>query len=433
MEDFNTWINQMELIDIHISNRRYTWSNNRRDPTLVRLDRILVNVSWSQSFIGTECKAISAPTSDHTPLLVDTRSIQQKTNIFHYENHWCNNEELAQITRDRITRGTRGMATATRINHGLRLVRAATRAWLKQRASDTTCLTNNMHLKEFLDAVEEWRRLTDGEFRLRQLCAQKIKTLTMQNSQKWKRRANIKWCNLGDENTRFFHTMATYIFRKNKIKCLKNGDSKIFDDTHKLQLATEFYSDFFAEQRTWTPNINLGMLYHTPTTDLTSLIQPFSWAEIEKAIKQAPNNRSPGPDGFTSEFYRKYADDLKAELCALFNDLHRGAVDLKGMNLAYITLLQAPMQLSDYRPVSLQHSIPKLIAKVLTNRLQPKISSLLDPMQPGFVIGRSIAENFATAMEMVQCAHRNKQPFFVLKLDFQKAFDTIHGKHSYTH
>ena len=94
------------------------------------------------------------------------------------------------------------------------------------------------------------------------------------------------------------------------------------------------------------------------------------------------------------------------------------------LNLAYITLLperQEPMQLSDYRPVSLQHSIPKLIAKVLTNRLQPQISSLLDQMQPGFVRGRSITENFATAMEMVQCAHGNKQPVFILKLDFQKA------------
>jgi hypothetical protein len=44
---------------------------------------------------------------------------------------------------------------------------------------------------------------------------------------KWKRRAKIKWCKLGDENTKFFYTMATYIFRKNKIKIFQSGGGRI--------------------------------------------------------------------------------------------------------------------------------------------------------------------------------------------------------------
>lgn len=47
-------------------------------------------------------------------------------------------------------------------------------------------------------------------------------------------------------------------------------------------------------------------------------------------------------------------------------------------------------------------------------------------MQSDFIQGRSIIENFATAVEMVQCAHKLKKPIIVLKLDFQKAFETIH-------
>jgi hypothetical protein len=63
---------------------------------------------------------------------------------------------------------------------------------------------------------------------------------------------------------------------------------------------------------------------------------------------------------------------------------------------------------------------------VLANRLQPKIKSLVDEMQSGFLKGRSITENFSIAIEMIQCCNRLKRPIIILKLDFQKAFDSIH-------
>ncbi|KAM0888277.1 hypothetical protein ACQ4PT_028461 [Festuca glaucescens] len=100
---------------------------------------------------------------------------------------------------------------------------------------------------------------------------------------------------------------------------------------------------------------------------------------------------------------------------------HNHSVDLSGVNLAYIALLPKrddPHEMNDYRPISLQHSIPKLIAKVMANRLQPKINILVDSMQSGFIKERSIVENFAAAIEMVQSGNKLKRPIIVLKLDF---------------
>jgi hypothetical protein len=44
MDEFNAWINDMELMDVDIANSKFTWSNKRRDPTLVKLDRVLINI-----------------------------------------------------------------------------------------------------------------------------------------------------------------------------------------------------------------------------------------------------------------------------------------------------------------------------------------------------------------------------------------------------
>jgi exonuclease III len=82
MEAFNQWIDDLELMDIDICNSRFTWSNKRRDPTLVRLDRVLVNLQWERKFLNSECKTLGRPTSDHKPLMLDNAVSAAKPNVF---------------------------------------------------------------------------------------------------------------------------------------------------------------------------------------------------------------------------------------------------------------------------------------------------------------------------------------------------------------
>jgi len=58
-------------------------------------------------------------------------------------------------------------------------------------------------------------------------------------------------------------------------------------------------------------------------------------------------------------------------------------------------------------------------------RLQGEIPKLINIKQTGFIKGRSIADTFVYALELVQVCHKRKKPAIVLKLDFAKAFDTV--------
>uniref|UniRef100_A0A8R7TU90 Reverse transcriptase domain-containing protein n=1 Tax=Triticum urartu TaxID=4572 RepID=A0A8R7TU90_TRIUA len=114
--------------------------------------------------------------------------------------------------------------------------------------------------------------------------------------------------------------------------------------------------------------------------DLSSLEEQFSWAEIVSAIKRSPNNRSPGPDGFTNEFYKCFKETLKPDLLNFFSDFHANNADLSGVNSASIVLLpkkEISMEIKDFRPISLVHSLPKLATKFLTTRLQLWIPKLV--------------------------------------------------------
>ena len=66
-----------------------------------------------------------------------------------------------------------------------------------------------------------------------------------------------------------------------------------------------------------------------------------------------------------------------------------------------------------------------LATKVLVVQLQRLIPNLIHPLQSGFLPGRCIVENFALAAELVQQVKKRKTLMIVLKLDFQKAFDSI--------
>lgn len=69
---FNDWINRWALIDLKISNRSYTWSNNQGNPVMATLDRILASTDWDALFPLTLIKPLPRIGSDHAPLLLDT-------------------------------------------------------------------------------------------------------------------------------------------------------------------------------------------------------------------------------------------------------------------------------------------------------------------------------------------------------------------------
>jgi hypothetical protein len=164
-------------MDIDIANSKYTWSNKRREPTLVKLDRVLVNIGWSQKFMHSEYRTFLRQTSDHKPVMLDTANKTPKTKCFRYEDYWLHNEELVAITRERLARGTRNMGIATKINHRLWIIRAATRAWVKNKKSQKIVKSNICHTIQFFDAIEEWRSLTNYEFALRWVCSEKLQVL----------------------------------------------------------------------------------------------------------------------------------------------------------------------------------------------------------------------------------------------------------------
>ncbi|GKD57735.1 RNA-directed DNA polymerase, eukaryota, reverse transcriptase zinc-binding domain protein, partial [Tanacetum coccineum] len=161
--------------------------------------------------------------------------------------------------------------------------------------------------------------------------------------------------------------------------------------------------------------------------DILILDAPFSCEEIKEAVWNYGGSKAPGPDKFTFKFIKHHWDTLGNDFINMIKRFEIDSHIPRGCNSSFIALVPKnnPLDINDFRPISFIGCQYKVIAKVLANRLIQVVHSVISEVQMACIKGRQIIDGPFMVNEIILWASKKKERLFILKVDFEKAFDSL--------
>jgi hypothetical protein len=429
MGQFRSLIDDLALKEIQLLGRKFTWSNQQANPTLVRLDRVFCTVDWENLFPNVPLHSAATEDSDHCPLLLGLRDFKHGKRRFHFEAFWPKLEGFLEAVQEAWNSVQPQPCPFSTLDKKLKATARKLQAWSDRKEGHVESqLSLAREVQHIMKIAQHMRPLTPLEVELKNQLKRHFLALASFKRTIACSRSRIQWLKEGDANSRFFHPHARHRRKKNFIGKLVFYGEICTDHTGKERIIHHFYNGLLGSTGSREFTIDLQAL-EMPSHDLSCLEAPFSEKEIWETIKQMPSNKAPGPDGFTGNFYKSCWTVIKGDIMSTMSAVwSRKFLNFQQLNSAYITLISKVIvadHVKDFRPISLVHSFAKLVTKVLANRLAGRFHDMVSPIHSAFIKGRFIQDNFMLVQQTARFLHQKRFSRILLKLDISKAFDSV--------
>ncbi|VFQ96158.1 unnamed protein product [Cuscuta campestris] len=432
MEEFSECISNCNLITLEPQGGLFTWSGTQsQGRTWRRLDRILANISLLAYYDDVSLKHLSKFNSDHKPLLVHcSKSTPTGPKPFRFLNAWTLHDtfhSMVQKTWGNLPTigGMRGLANK------LSSLKAALKTWNKETFGDIFSQLQQAEDKA-LETEKDFEINPSQENReIMQKANAALIYATNLEVQYWKQKANIRWLEKGDSNSKLFQAYVKGKRRKLSIShIIKPNGAGTSNPSEIKTEAISFFENSFkqCQHPSFDPILPLIPLILTSDDNLRICAIP-SMDEVKQAVWELDGNSASGPDGFNGNFFKATWETIRQDVLTASQEFFMGQPIPRAYGSTFLTLIPKtdnPKRFEDYRPISLSTFMSKINTKLLANRLNKILPKLISKEQAAFQKGKSIDDHILMAQEAVHLLDKKIQ-------HMEKAIGISRGKLPFTY
>jgi exonuclease III len=347
--DFNTLIDDLNLIDLETSNGTHTWTNRRTGSHQVacKLDRFLLSEPLLLDGTAMESTILNYPGSDHWPIqLWADVSATPGNRPFRFEQFWLDHPDFKKNIQD--------WWRQAEIHHGSKMYR------FQQKLKNLKQTLKHWNRHTFGNIFDSQKQLTQQmsdlqhqireqglteELKAQELeLAQQIAERKRQEELLWKQKSRVRWLKEGERNTKFFHRTVIQRRHTNRITHLVSdaGDtlhSHADLETHLVDYFQDLLTEPIGDRQAAINKVtqNIPLLVTQEQND--ALLRPFTLEEVDQAMQDTPKCKAPGPDGFTSDFFHSCWQMIRTEVWEILEESRITGKVLPALNATFLTLV----------------------------------------------------------------------------------------------
>lgn len=249
-------------------------------------------------------------------------------------------------------------------------------------------------------------------------------------------RSKATWYEKGEKNNKYFLGLEKSRNKKNCIRKLVNKRGQTV--TNSKAIMTElrgFYEDLYDNKDSDVDNddgqffdqsLNIPKLSENLSLYCDGLL---TYTECYKALEKFDNNKSPGNDGLTAEFYKTFWPILGNLLVDSLNAAYLNGKLSNSQRQAIIRLIEKKdkdrRHVENWRPISLLNVDYKIGSKALATRLEKILPEIIHESQCAYVKGRTIFDAVRSINDVMEYTKLHNIPGLMTTFDFKKAFDSL--------
>ena len=248
-------------------------------------------------------------------------------------------------------------------------------------------------------------------------------------------RSKCDWYEQGEKSTKFFLNLEKQRGNQNRIRKLIVNQKEINNETEILNRIKLFYETLFQKPSLKYSTDDINHFLNTLDIQKLSADQiilcdiELTEKDLYGSMKSMKNDKSPGNDGLTKEFYVTFWDDIKATFVSSLKQVKERKDLSISQRQAIIKLIEKKDRdkryIKNWRPISLLNVDIKILSKALAKRLKEVLPCLIPAQQTAYVKNWNVGECGRLISDIIEIANTRKMEGFLVTMDVEKAFDSL--------